>query len=659
MISKPIITIDKFSGMSDQGGTFYLDGFTAENENSVQSLDENYRVIPLMTQETLEDDKFDGVNGMIYITGLTGSTWNTNTQYNVSVNSSGGVFGYYDGNLVADCYIAGGGSSGNYFYSDRPDIAEMESGSIIFTSARHVSYILRGICKAGSGTDKIVDTAGRDFTTLGFAAGDRVTNIITGETYVVSSISTTDDTNDTLNFTAGVTNSEDDEFMLTKLEWKDFGYDQSARDSQFNGQLPPLRWARPIRQSSEIGGGGYLIGNGNYIALLSKDEDTFDDEFKQLPFGFQLLAMEVGNLGDVLVSAYNKQGDGYLLYWDGFSEGWNEIIKVSASPMALKPYKSGWVYFVEGTLYFTDGRSVEKIIAHPDASGRFPMNVNHFNGIEIHKDKIFLAVSGNSTGRARNGIYVFDQSGLSFFKCDGGNTTYTTQYATPRCLRILNTTGTSDNFSINNELIIGGEGFINTVREYTANSSANKYRSVMFKLDLGQETKIKEVWLNLQHSPKVLGGEQSSLDSEITVNVGDGSLVPFRYLSAEVADTTNVSNTKGDLYPGNKDEVYEIFDAGLTRQNGERFHIETITNRGTVDETWTISPALSDATTNDIDLRGLGVRKGETKTIGLEDLSKPIRFNVNFIGSTLYLEIVVRGGTLPRIPVSISNIQLF
>jgi hypothetical protein len=657
VISKPILTIDKFSGMSDQGGIYYLDGFSVENGG--QSLDENYRVYPEMTAEDLDDSNFFVVKGMIFISRLANSNFSSNTPSIIMATSSGRIYGYHPySNGIANGEIGGIAASGTFFYSFQPDIAEMKSQNIIYTSARHISLVVRGKTNT-TATDKVVDSDGRDFDTLGFANGDKVTNIITGQQYTITSITTTSETNDTLNFAAepGKTNTDNDEFMVIKLTWKDLlGEAYSNRGIHFSGQTPANKWARPIRQSSEIGGGGYLIGNGNYIALLGEDEETLDSEFKQLPFGFQLLAMEIGNLGDILVSAYDKQGRGHLLYWDGFSENWNEVIQVSAGPMALHPYKNGWVYFVEGTLYFTNGRDIEKIVAHPNANSRDSLNVDNFNGITSYKDKIMLGCSGSSE-RLNNGVYVFDGSGLTFFKCDGGATSYTAQYGKPVCLEVLNTFGASDIYGVRNQLWIGGGSSLSTMSEYRANTVNTKYRSVMFKLDLKQETQIKEVWLNLQHTSNAMA-TGTNVSSEITVNYGNGSLSPFRYLNVTIDDTTTINNTVGNLYPGYKNEIYDVNSGSLYAQSGQRFHITDIADAGTTNEVWTISPALSTDAGSSIDLKGLGVNQGETKNVSLSEMNKPIRFNVNFFGSIMYLEVVVRGGS-DKFPISIKNIQLF
>ena len=271
------------------------------------------------------------------------------------------------------------------------------------------------------------------------------------------------------------------------------GKGASDRNTQFPNQPSGVHWARPIRKSDEIGGGGSLVGNGNYLAQLSIDESTFDATFKQLPTGYQLLAFETGKLGDVLVSAYDKDGKGHLLYWDGFTEQWNEIIQIDKAPLALHPYKGGWVYFVDGVLYFTDGRNIEQIASMSKRKMGQNPSVTGFNGIKSIDDKIYLACVGDGL-TIPTGVYIFNGSGFTLVKCMIGST----QYATPYTIGIKNSTQISSIFSNTFSVEVGCYGSLNRLSDYTASSTTTKYRSMMLKIDLKQETKIGEVWLNLQ-----------------------------------------------------------------------------------------------------------------------------------------------------------------
>ena len=89
---------------------------------------------------------------------------------------------------------------------------------------------------------------------------------------------------------------------------------------------------------------------------------------------------------------------------------------------------------------------------------------------------------------------------------------------------------------------------------------------------------------------------------------------------------------------------------------GQRSFISSIDDPGTGSEVWNTSVgALS---TNPTTVRMWGLKSQEQKTVNLSDMNKPVRFKTNFIGSKMYLEVLVRGNT-NAFPVSIMGIQLF
>lgn len=645
MISKPILKIDKFSGMFDGSQTVYLDGFAVGEQG--KSVQETYSTLNVRDNSTY-GSQFNKVYGIEYVYPLTDSNIRSVSPYTIMI-SGGRLFSYTQSPIMFNGDIGGVASGGAFLGSQKPDIKEMSSGNLIYTSARHLSLAVRGLTSA-THTDKIIDKDGRDFTTLGIAAGDKITNLITGKQYTVTSISTTTKTNDTLNFNAitGFTNTANDEFLVIDLEAFDLlGVSGSSKNPQFISQPAGVHWSRPIRKW----GDQYMIGNGNYIALLAADEKTFDSTYKQLPTGFQLLALEVGKLGDILVSAYDKNGIGYLLYWDGFNNGWNEITQIDRAAEALHPYKSGWVYFVDGTLYFTNGRDIQQIAQVSSRTLSQNISVKGFNGIKSVDDKIFLACSGYD-GKMASGVYIFDGNGFSFVKCLIGSN----QFATPYSIYLKNSAQIDSIFSNNFSIDIGCGSSLNELSHYKNSSTATRFRSVMLKIDLEQETQVKEVWLNLQPISDFISTIGSQNKASIQVNVGDGSLPPYTYCQADPITTTTV-NVVGTTRPGVVGEEFEFVSPDYSI-SGERFFIESIANAGQNPETWTISPALSSATAGYADGRTIGVKKGEEKTISIYDLSKPVRFNVNFLGSIMYLEIITKG-TTNNFPLSIKNIQLF
>ena len=399
------MTLNKFTGMNGDGGIYYLDGFSVEKENGMTSLDENYLIIERVNSSTEGYENIGNIMSMLYVYPLTGSTITASEGYTLMMNSSSKFFLYDIFKSGHRGEIGGIGSSGSYIFTQKPDMSILPSGNIIYSSGNHLGLMVRGLCKTGSGTTKIIDKAGRDFTTLGLSSSspnNKVTNIKTGAQYTITSISTTTATNDTLNFSAGTANSENDEFIAyVNTKWDLMS---GVAHPQFIGQPITVYWSRPIRKY----GDEWFIANGNWIAKLASDESTIAQNFKQLPSGYQCQAIEV-NGSDILISAVANNGSSHILMWDGFSDGWNTDVLVSRAPSALKAYKLGWVYLADGVIYYTDGRSIEELVSFPDDKNlEQASNPRAHNGIAIVGDTMYFAVHNPNYNRGQNGVLVFN-----------------------------------------------------------------------------------------------------------------------------------------------------------------------------------------------------------------------------------------------------------
>ena len=141
----------------------------------------------------------DTVYGSIQTTTL----YDSDSYYNLYVNNNTyqGIYAYQDiGSNIKDGLIF---TSPTTSYCSNPDLLETASGNILFPSEKYIGRGVRFTATGGS-TTTIVDTT-RNFTDLGIANGDTVTNLKTGTIYTITSITTTTNTNDTLNFTASGT----------------------------------------------------------------------------------------------------------------------------------------------------------------------------------------------------------------------------------------------------------------------------------------------------------------------------------------------------------------------------------------------------------------------------------------------------------------------
>ena len=657
MITQPKGIINKFTGMSDKGGIFYLDGFSIENENGRMSLDENYKTSETINSNTAGYDTLGDIIAIQNIYPLTNSRISASQGYRIIMDSDSHFFTY---DLFSSAYrgrVGGISASNPYLYCQKPDLFSLPSGNLIYTSSNHLGLMIRGLAKTGSSATKIIDKDGRNFISLGLsttAPNNRVSNLKTGAEYTITAISTTTSTNDTLEFSAigSLNNVENDEFIaLVNTKWDLFKSDGTSGGTTipfpiFKGQPQSVYWSRPIRQY----GNQYMILNGNYIALLANDENTIDCSYKQLPAGFQGITFEISGRDEILVSAYDNKGQGYLLLWDGASDGWFPITKVSRPPSALRAYKNGWVYIADGSIYFTDGYTIEKLISFPDnVNLGSKYNTNNHNGIAIIDDVIYFAVSGNYNIRSYNGILVFNPNfGLSFFKCKSKGT----GFAGPICLFVNPNVSISSIFSTSNDLEIGCANSLNNLNEYQE-GGAGEFKSFVYFLDFEQETQIKEVWLNLKHSIKTQYDTRSQKNCKISINYGNGKqpIIKYGQVSSNTTTTATVNETN---FPGVMGEEIEFINGANA---GQRTFITNITNPGTSNATWTLSPAISTASATSSDIRVWSVKNGETRSLTLDDFDKPVRFQTNFIGSRMWLEVVITG-VANSFPVSIDDIIL-
>jgi hypothetical protein len=223
---KPKIKIDKFSG-SGEGMLYYNEGFIAGNENGNSLLSEGYSSGKIFDNtDTAYITLSNEIKAIQYL-----KTIRSLRDYSLMLNSTGGflvnsMYTTYIKNAVGPSL----GASSPYLYSYYPDLLELPSGNLIFSSTNHLGLVIRGYCLTGSSTTKIVDGAGRNFETLGLSntgMNNKVWNLKTGEVFTITSISTTNSTNDTLNFSAGTTNTANDEFVAVVWDKRDLKTDIS------------------------------------------------------------------------------------------------------------------------------------------------------------------------------------------------------------------------------------------------------------------------------------------------------------------------------------------------------------------------------------------------------------------------------------------------
>ena len=174
-------------------------------------------------------------------------------------------------------------------------------------------------------------------------------------------------------------------------------------------------------------------------------------------------------------------------------------------------------------------------------------------------------------------------------------------------------------------------------------------------IDFQEETQIKQIWLNLKKTSKVYSKYDEN-QCKITVSAGNGNfgIIKWGQVSS-IPTTTTITNVLGNIYPLEVGDEIEFINGDVA---GQRTFVVSVANGGTTSEVATIDPPLSTISNNTANIRVWKVRKFETKVISDTELSKPIVFNGNFLGSKMYLEVVVTGIS-NSFPVSIQDILLF
>lgn len=149
-----------------------------------------------------------------------------------------------------------------------------------------------------------------------------------------------------------------------------------------------------------------FIGNKDYLAYIDKNGDNFDSNYKQLPQKYEVTCGAT-NSGLILVGA-NKYGKGMLLLWDTVSAGWNNKIYLDNGVFAIKPYKSGWIFYAGAALYYTNGYTIEKLDYLPNASDVVSTSLWDNPFLEIIGDNIYTQYGWDTLTKSKRGIVSYN-----------------------------------------------------------------------------------------------------------------------------------------------------------------------------------------------------------------------------------------------------------
>lgn len=649
MLGKPIISINKFSG-SGNGGVFFNEGFIPDKDNGASILREG-----LVTSKDFDSSDtgfktptaITNVQAINYVLGLD----NTNV-YKLIIDDSGQFFiRNLSGSSFKDGYIGVTPTTGNFKPSKKPDLYQMISGNILFTNNIAIGLIIRGKVKTGSSTTTIIDTAGRNFTTMGVTTDNVVANLKTGAVYAITSITDGDATKDKLSFTASgvLTNSANDEFAI--IVHQKFDLTSGITIPAFVGQPDYIYWSRQIKQF----GDEYFALNGNYIAKLAADETTFAANWKLLPAGFQATCFDTNT--DRMLIAVRSISQGFrLLLWDGYSDGFNNILEVEDEINCIKNYKNGWVFIINSTLYFTDGYQIQELQSYSGKSLLTFESIQprNFNGIEIVNESIVTYSNSQDYSRVMPGVYVWNRNyGWSYIPVIFNSRLY----GTPTGIFLSNYANSSASY-FPPGIDIGLNGGVDTLSDNSTYSSQYLNRSFIYFIKLPYRAQIKQISLNIGTDNNRTGDVHLRTQTKLSVNIGEGKGNILSYNQITSVPSTTTISADGDFRTGTVGDEIQFVDSILA---GERTFITSIADKGTNSEVWTVSPALSSSLGSPANIRVIRVKNTNpvSKTVNIDNFDKPILFNVDkgFISDKLYIEIIITGVTTPC-PISINSIDI-
>ena len=634
MNEKPIISINKFTGMGE-GGILSCEGFYPETDNGKSVMSEGFYTSSILTSATTGFTNLGTITSVLSLASIFSRT----TVYQLYLNSAGKFLSYIGiGTDIVKGEIHSGANS-----IVASDMIETANNNILYTGLDYIGSGSRSKATGGS-TTTLVDTT-KDFTVLGIAANDKVTNLKTGIEYTVNSISGAG--NSTLNFTANGanTNAANNEYIV----WNDNAFDIIT--TALSWQPQTLTWVKQIKQYGSV----YMFTNGNWLGEITAAETSVDPTFKQLPYKHQALCFET-NVSMILVSA-EFNGKGVLLLWDGYSDGWNNILEIDSPVVALKRYKQGWTYVLNGIAYFTDGYQIVKLSSINQSQPLQYKSINpiNYNSLIVFNNFLLCLANANDGNLFISGVYAIDLSDARKGWTEFGVIKTTHPNGLGNCISLIN------QFSGFQTIQVGGNTFVSNIL-YGEGGAIYNDKSLLMYIDLPQSVSISGVGINLTRYLKLFNQDTSSLTRDIQVSIGDGSrgLISRVFSTATGFYTTNKVRMDETLYLDNQigDEIF-ISDTASPLY-GERAFITANSNPGTATTDYTISPAVSGASAAATTLKILRLKKLERKTISNIDLNKEVMFygNGGNKSNKIFIEIVSFGQT-NALPLNIADINIY
>lgn len=624
-MQKPILTIDNPKAITP-GGAYHLEGFEPEVIGSRNQLKQNFRVGFQMNNKSAAGwanfpvaydfvSKNEKGQDMVYFIG--GKYITRHWLLSLSNANFGTILHTID-------------DDGSSNYCACPGICETEKGNILYTSEQNLGRGFYGFNKGDNFTTKIVDRAGRDLSSLN---GLVVHNLNDGSTATITSISTTTETNDTINFSGGFSDGGDIDNGEGWVVFVDTFQDlNTATYPHFGGQTSYVYWSRPIINFD----GDYFIGHGNYIAKLANDESTYDEDYSQLPSMSQLNCMQ--QIGNNIFIGCTRNGKGLLLVWDGVTASkYQSIIPLNLPVYAIKEYRGGAILYSGSSLYWTDGYSIKRLSDIPGTYGSYAYAIAH-SGMAISGKNVFVNGGGGGNAQPKKGVWVYNIEANSWIY---------NPYEKAAGIKILYGGSGGGMFDISGTAtrrIVASysDGSNSALGLMTADGGQNRLSLAIFSYSAPKNTKINFAELIVGQGMTYIYGDKPA--AKITMAISDGKKPFWMYGQSktdETASNYNEINVDGSSTIMNKaviGDMVRILNGGST---GEIAFITGISNQGTASEVWTLDKNLTAKITNSELFQIFNCQKMGEHTIS-DYIKQPLVFpNGLLVNGDFYIFIII------------------
>lgn len=388
----------------------------------------------------------------------------------------------------------------------------------------------------------------------------------------------------------------------------------------------------------------YLIGNKSYLASVTNTSSDFQNEYKQLINGYEFKAMAVNN--QVAVAANNNYR-GAIMFWDGYSDGWNEILFLEDKVDTIKPFKSGWVFVSGASLKYTNGHTIQEMDKFPDENEGEDLTL-HPNGIAIAGDKIYIAKNAGFLSRDAMGVWIYDvtKKGWIFVPTTKGS-----WYKTGGSEMGAIYKSSRYNSIYTGYRTRGGTYFLDSISD-GANPEKGSCIFPVYNLQKGDETTIKRIEVDFMQNQEY-HNEFDDRECNMYLAVSDLKRPLWGYGVTNTA-SSNANELKIDRtasgynQPQVGDEVLV-----LERSNvGERAYVTDVT--GTSSATVTLDRNLSNNTENETEISVMPFKLADGKTKYTE--GGTATFYPKFKGSQMLLKIWLDN---THFPISITEIRIY